>query len=188
MSALASRGRRVAIVFALVAACSGGCGGSNGCEHGCVGGCSRRGNDEQRRGHGELPLSVSSESEPLDLPALAPQPETSGIIVSLLRTDFSDDASWEELCAAVGRPIGDFEVVGAGGRAYAFVADRVAMTDDEHPILVIDLTDEQGRTLRVIPSEAWAVENDLSIGRIDFEQLVDAADEDGVFRGEGAPN
>jgi len=61
--------------------------------------------------------------------------------------------------------------------------DRVALTDPEHPILVVDLMDQPGRTFRVIPSEAWGVENNLSIANMGFEEFAEAADEDGVFRG-----
>ena len=43
--------------------------------------------------------------------------------------------------------------------------------------------DEPGRTFRVIPSEMWSVENNLSIANMDFAEFADAVDEDGVFRG-----
>jgi hypothetical protein len=36
---------------------------------------------------------------------------------------------------------------------FAFVADRVALTDPEHAVLVVDLGHEPHRTFRVITSE-----------------------------------
>ena len=124
----------------------------------------------------------------------------------LLRTDFSDDAAWAALCEAVRVPseegfqahldcISDpvydgltveqlVKLVPKGGdRAFAFVADRIALTEPEQPILVVDLYDEPGRTFRVIPREMWGVENNLSIANMDYSEFADNADSDGVFRG-----
>lgn len=71
---------------------------------------------------------------------------------------------------------------------YAFIADAQSMTDPEMSILVVDLGrtewgHEPGRTFRVIPSEMWSVENNLSISNMDFRSFADAVDDDGVFRG-----
>jgi hypothetical protein len=55
--------------------------------------------------------------------------------------------------------------------------------DPEHPVLALDLYSDPGRTLRVIPSEMWGVENNLSLANMDFEEFADAVDKDGVFRG-----
>jgi hypothetical protein len=63
------------------------------------------------------------------------------------------------------------------------VADRVAHTEPDHALLVVDLHKEPGRTFRVVPSEAWGVENNLSLANMDFEEFADAVDEHGVFRG-----
>ena len=124
----------------------------------------------------------------------------------LLRTDFSDDAAWAALCEAVQIPseegfqanldcISDpaydgltveqlVKLVPKGGdRAFAFVADRIALTEPEQPVLVVDLYDEPGRTFRVIPREMWGVENNLSIANMDYSEFADSADADGVFRG-----
>ena len=124
----------------------------------------------------------------------------------LLRTDFSDDAAWAALCEAVQVPseegfqanldcISDpaydgltveqlVKLVPKGGdRAFAFVADRIALTEPEQPVLVVDLYDEPGRTFRVIPREMWGVENNLSIANMDYSEFADSADADGVFRG-----
>ena len=124
----------------------------------------------------------------------------------LLRTDFSDDAAWISLCSAVRVPsehgflanldcISDSAFKGLtveqlvtlaqkdGDRAFAFVADTVALTNPEQPVLVVDFYDEPGRTFRVVPSEMWGVENNLSIANMDYVDFADSADPDGVFRG-----
>jgi hypothetical protein len=73
-------------------------------------------------------------------------------------------------------------------RSYMFVVDAVTMTHPERPVLVIDLFEERGRTFRVIPSEMWGVENNLSIANMDFAEFAESADGDGIFRGfPGAP-
>ena len=66
---------------------------------------------------------------------------------------------------------------------FVLVADERAITDREHAVLVIDLEDKPGRTFRVIPREAWSVENNLSIANMDFSEFVAACGKDGVFRG-----
>jgi hypothetical protein len=124
----------------------------------------------------------------------------------LLRTDFSDDTAWISLCRAVQAPSDDgFEarvdcindpahdgltveqlVAMApkdGDHVFAFMVDRVALTGPDHAILVVDLHDEPGRTFRVIPRQMWAVENNLSIANMDYDDFAESADPDGVFRG-----
>lgn len=141
---------------------------------------------------------------------MKPLPKSEDSLV--LRTDFSDDAAWESLCAAIRAPIHE---PGTGAvRAYVecisdrayegltaeqiiaaclgqpwnprvlFVIDRIALTTPERPVLVVNLGRyETGRTFRVIPSQVQGVENNLSIGNMDFEEFADNADPDGVFRG-----
>ena len=146
--------------------------------------------------------------------------ETNNALV--LRIDFSDDASWEALCAAIREPVGVKAYVDVGEskahvdvgefKAYVdfvsdpeyngmmveellslvppisnhwffFIVDQLALSHPEHPILVVDLGTEPGRTFRVIPSEMWAVENNLSIANMDFAEFADSTDQDGIFRG-----
>jgi hypothetical protein len=131
-------------------------------------------------------------------------PRTEDALV--LRTDFSDDGAWNALCAAIQEPseegfrahvdcISDPAFDGltvaqlvrlapkGGDHIFAFLVDRVALTDPERPVLVVDLYDEPGRTFRVIPREMWGVENNLSIANMDFHEFADSAEPDGVFRG-----
>jgi hypothetical protein len=131
-------------------------------------------------------------------------PETDNSL--LLRTDFSDHAAWAALCeAAQERSVEGFQarlecvsdtayqgltveqVIALasreGERTFVFLADRVALTHPERPILVVDLFDEPGRTFRVIPREMWGVENNLSLANMDYSEFADSVDPDGVFRG-----
>lgn len=128
----------------------------------------------------------------------------------VLRTDFSDEPGWKALCKAIEEPqtadnfqarvyyISDKHYEGAevddllaldhaaANRSFLFVIDKTAMSDLEHPILVIDVDKqygEPGRKFRVIPSEMWGVENNLGLANMDFEDFANNADPDGVFRG-----
>ena len=131
-----------------------------------------------------------------------PVPKTKDCLV--LRTDFSDDAAWSALSAAIQEQVGEFRaqvtplsdrtfngatvedvarLAAEAGHTFIFIADQVALTHPEHPVLVVDLTNMPGSTFRVIPSEAWSVENNLSLGNMDFDEFASAVDGDGVFRG-----
>jgi tetratricopeptide (TPR) repeat protein len=121
-----------------------------------------------------------------------------------LRTDFSDEALWQKLCALIQNMDGEFRVnldfisdskyasvranqlaslVSDDSKTFAFVIDQVALSNPENPILVVDLRDEPGRTFRVIPSALWAVENNLSIANMSFGEFTEADDDEGIFRG-----
>ncbi len=132
-----------------------------------------------------------------------PTPEDS-LSSLVLRTDFSDDAAWESICAAIRQPAGEFQafveclsdpayegltveqliaLVPEDSRSFMFVVDRTSLTHADHPVLVVDLLGEPGRTFRVIPSEMWGVESNLSIANMDFHEFADNVDKDGIFRG-----
>jgi hypothetical protein len=130
-------------------------------------------------------------------------PDTEDSLV--LRTDFSDEAAWSRIREGIEAPVDEFRGyvlfvsdpafeglsvsqltrLGQRGpyRSYMFIVDRLALTDPEHPILVLDLVDEPGRTFRVVLREMWDVENNLSIANMDFSDFADSTDPDGVFRG-----
>ncbi|MCG8509842.1 MAG: hypothetical protein MI741_11505 [Rhodospirillales bacterium] len=125
----------------------------------------------------------------------------------VIRTDFSDDSAWNELKTAITQedPIHGFqanvefideaeyadlttdrvlEIFPEGSnQTFVFLIDSETISNSEHPVLCIDLFDERGRSFRVVPSEIWAVENNLAIANMDFAEFADNADEDGVFRG-----
>jgi hypothetical protein len=134
-------------------------------------------------------------------------PNTKNALV--LRTYFSDEAAWGAICAAIQEPycspfgefraymdfLSELEYDGATVEqilslipddyyhSFISIADQIALSHSENPILVVDLNDEPGRAFRVIPSEMWGVENNLSIANMDFDEFVDSVDPDGVFRG-----
>ncbi|WP_327147354.1 DUF6924 domain-containing protein [Nocardia sp. NBC_01329] len=130
-----------------------------------------------------------------------------------IRTDFGDDDAWRVVAAlamapgagedaefvatltCIDNPENDglsidalLDKIGDRPTYYAFLADTVTLTDPEHPILAVDTGPEEtgherGQTIRVLPSEMSAIENNLSISNMDFEEFADAAGPDGVFRG-----
>ena len=122
----------------------------------------------------------------------------------LIRTDFTNDAAWARLNAALAAPaeyhaflelvedrryealtIGSLLELAAGDSAHPFVflADQITLSSAEQPVLVVDLLHQPGRYFRVIPSELWAVQNNLIIANADWEDFSELADPDGVFRG-----
>jgi hypothetical protein len=127
-----------------------------------------------------------------------------GDATPLIRTDFSDESGWRELARAAAAPSPEgfraslvivddraFERATADalagsaagtGHACLGVADGMAMTHAEHPLLCVELR-APGRSFRIVPGEVWGVENNLAIANMDFEEFADAADEDGIFRG-----
>jgi len=62
------------------------------------------------------------------------------------------------------------------------------LTHPDRPIQVVNLYDyragpRSGDTFRVIPSEMWSVQNNLSLANMDWAEFADSTDEDGIFRG-----
>ena len=121
----------------------------------------------------------------------------------VVRTDFSDERLWQVVCRAIEAPVGAFrayvtfvsdpacegitveEVVERAKQdaGFLFIVDGLTMSHPEYPILVVDLGEDPGRTFRVIPSEMWGVENNLSLANMDFEEFAENTDGDGIFRG-----
>ncbi len=67
--------------------------------------------------------------------------------------------------------------------AILFIADSLTFTQSDNTVLCVDLDEEPGRFFRVIPSELWSVENNLSIANMDYNEFYENCDEDGIFRG-----
>lgn len=133
----------------------------------------------------------------------------------LVRTDFSSDTAWEEVRDEATRqyeygfaanllPVSNPAFDGAGWQAakaaeppdhqkddYAyssvlFVADHVALSEPEHPILVVGFGPNSDQpAFRVIPSQLWSVENNLNISNMDWQEFFQATGAGGVFRGFG---
>ncbi len=125
----------------------------------------------------------------------------------VVRTDFSSQQSWlavrEQMLAetddgfrAYVEIVDDVDFDGAEpdqvlaaicddyGYSFVIIADRVTMIDVEHPLLVVDLRNEPGRSFRAVPGAVQSVENNLSIANMDFFEFADAAEQQGgVYRG-----
>ena len=104
---------------------------------------------------------------------------------------FVDDRAYEGLTAS--RLL---ELVPANAHhAVAFLVDTKTLTHPDRPILVVNLYDfveglddqgkgpEYGATFRVVPSEMWSVQNNLTISNMDWEEFTGNLDGDGIFRG-----
>lgn len=130
----------------------------------------------------------------------------------LVRTWFGDDAAWNAVVAET-RGDGDDPAKESGtspftavddrdfdgattgqviqaarshSSSYLFLADRITLTDPEHPVLVVDLDDSQAdspATVRVASYQLGDVESNLATANVDFAEFRSAADADGVFRG-----
>jgi len=125
----------------------------------------------------------------------------------ILRTNFSDQSAWKKICEIIRAPVGDLHFlanvdflddmeyadISKGqlmtlipkdyNHTFIIVADQIATSHPDHPLLVIDLYNPSGREFRAIPSQVQGIENNLSIANMDFEEFADSVDEDGVFRG-----
>lgn len=136
-----------------------------------------------------------------------------GGISLLIRTDFGDDAAWRRVAAAAMAPgegedsafaadltcidnaendglsiAALLDMIGDEPPYYAFIADATTIADPEHPILAVDTGPEEtghvrGQTVRVLPATMWSIENNLSISNMDFDEFVDGAGSDGIYRG-----
>ncbi|MFI8524861.1 DUF6924 domain-containing protein [Promicromonospora sukumoe] len=123
----------------------------------------------------------------------------------LLRTDYTDDDRFTKVLADSRRPAGAHGVYGAkllvvedpclaritpeqiielvDVEDFAFVADARSMVDST--LLVVDLFEDSDTYLtafRVIPEAVLVVEANLVLANLDFADLLDVADSDGVFR------
>jgi len=128
----------------------------------------------------------------------------------VLRTDFSNQTTWEAICNEIQQPssegflarvefiddrafdgLSKQQVLAAVPKNYPHtfivIVDRTAMSNDEHPLLVVNLYDglgsQVGDEFRAVPSAIHAIENNLSIANVDFAEFAGAVDGTGVFRG-----
>jgi hypothetical protein len=128
----------------------------------------------------------------------------SGTLV--IRTDFAHQAEWDAIREAIMEPqtpdgftpsvqfVDDRKYEGlavsqlldlapADAAFLAFLVDHQALTHPDRPVLTVNIWQRDGRTFRVIPSEMWGVENNLSLQNMDWEEFANSVGEDGVFRG-----
>lgn len=136
---------------------------------------------------------------------MKPLPHTENPLV--LRTDFSNQMTWEKICTEIQKPVGMFRfranveflddteyadltkelvlerIPKNYNHTFIFIVDRTTISHPDHPLVVMDLYDGSGHEFRAIPSQIQGIENNLSIANMDFEEFAEAVDEDGVFRG-----
>lgn len=131
-----------------------------------------------------------------------PRPDTSLV----LRTDFSDDLSWEALKAAINAEDEHGEAtfvsdplyhgatvqslieadVAADDEAkvcHVFVADTVSLTGGDHALLVVDLFSTPYQRLRVAPTGFAEISANLCIANLDVADYADDGNPESIFRG-----
>jgi len=132
-------------------------------------------------------------------------PETDNALV--LRTDFSNEAVWEKIRALIQKPVGSFrfranvaflsdtdyvditkdqllELIPRNyNHNFMIIVDQLAISQTDHPLLIVDLYEKSGREFRAVPSQIQGIENNLSIANMDFEEFAESVDQDGIFRG-----
>ncbi|MFI8081952.1 DUF6924 domain-containing protein [Kitasatospora sp. NPDC086009] len=98
-----------------------------------------------------------------------------------------DDPAWSEAAPdAVTAALSDDPEL-----SVLYLADRVAMEDPEHPLLVVSVlireecaSDADGGTVRTVPAGIGDIHANLSIANLAFADVVEAArcDPSGIFR------
>lgn len=121
-------------------------------------------------------------------------PKTWDMTSLVIRTDFGSDASWEEVQAAINEPaehpiptyVDDpaYEhlavqtlIEAEASPSHVFLADAVTMEREDHPLLVVDLYDEPGRTFRVRARSYGEISVNLCLANLDFLDFAEMADE-----------
>ncbi|WP_375491539.1 DUF6924 domain-containing protein [uncultured Jatrophihabitans sp.] len=125
----------------------------------------------------------------------------------LVRTDFTDEQSWDEVFLAARAPDVDgysAQLTGVGmaafdgahweivrdavpddpnGSAVVFIVDAETIRTPSRPILVASLGPDRAgqRPFRCVPSAVASVENNLNTGNMDWLDFVSAVGADGVF-------
>lgn len=125
----------------------------------------------------------------------------------LIRADFTDPDGWQDIRRALGADrtghddrdeaqidFGvvddrDFDGLTAAGllglEPYAggqyLLVDRATVAHPEHPVLAVDVG--TGRSFRLIPGCVPGFAVDMLLGNMDFDDVADGVDADGVFHG-----
>lgn len=123
----------------------------------------------------------------------------------VVRTDFSSDEKWEELKKMISTPVDDMQanvdflddaeydglqadqlkglLEEESEHEFIFLVDKETMENSDQPVLCVDVFENPGDTFRVIPSQMWAVENNLSLMNMEYADFKNATDDQNVFRG-----
>ncbi|GGY77646.1 DUF6924 domain-containing protein [Streptomyces omiyaensis] len=135
-----------------------------------------------------------------------PLPQPDDLTSLVLRTDFGDDGSWDAVRAALDATdesshatyVSELRFAGVEVRALVdeesaadenarigdvFLADATTMSEPDHPLLAVDLSEEPGRTFRVPARWFPDVSANLTLANMDFAEFADAVDGSGTFRG-----
>ena len=125
----------------------------------------------------------------------------------VIRASFSDDAKWMELREEILRPSephgflayvdffenedliekGKKEIVDFISEVYdhgfIIIANEETFIHPENPVLVVDLESGGLDEFQSIPEQVQAIENNLSVSNMGFDEFTGAVGLDGVFRG-----
>lgn len=123
----------------------------------------------------------------------------------LVRTDFSNQTAWKRLITEAQAPgdlfVFNMEIVddhannGTTAKqimtalpveyphSFIVLADKDSMSGPDYPLLVVDVLGEAGRRFRAAASQIASIDNNLSIGNMDFEEFAESVDDTGIFRG-----
>jgi len=123
----------------------------------------------------------------------------------LVRTDFSNQNAWKRLISDAQEPADPFifsmEIVddraNSGATAeqimtalpaeyphsFIMLADGPSMSEPDFPLLVVDVTGDAGRRFRAVALQIASIDNNLSLGNMDFAEFAESVDETGIFRG-----
>ncbi|MBK7977241.1 MAG: hypothetical protein IPK07_29600 [Deltaproteobacteria bacterium] len=136
---------------------------------------------------------------------MQPLPPTENALV--LRTDFTNQKTWELVRSEIeadstagfrayveflddpqyaNASIDQIRGLALNQQAHSFlmIVDHEALTRDDHAFLVIGLREWNSQyVFRVIPDEAWNIENNVSLGNAGLEDYFDDLDGSGTFRG-----
>ena len=155
-----------------------------------------------QRAHGIEPIRPEQGRR---LPLLPGWRSDSSLVV---RTDFTDDASWTAIIAAIGEPTRDGFIAcidPCDDRAFAdmpaaeliehlpnctiswrhplvFIVDARTVQDPEHPLLAVDTRHELSREFRLIPSAVQVVSDNLNISNMVFRDFADRVEPGEVYR------
>jgi hypothetical protein len=149
-------------------------------------------------------VELGGEGAPSTAGVFGRTPLSSGTV---LRTDFSDTASWEAVRDAISAEAeygyrADVRVVDDAGYddaniddvltatgdhvlGFMVIVDHLAITAPDHPVLVVSLAPRnRGQRFRSLPSEIPTIDCNLSLANMDWEDFARAANRgDGTFRG-----
>ena len=121
----------------------------------------------------------------------------------IVRTDFSDDDVWRDVAVAVLKPVDEgfrtdaellddmafrdlsmLQVLNRIPDDYEnkllVIVDEVTISTPRHPVLVVDLVDEPGRSLRAEPTAVESIVDNITCATLRFASFAYYTDDDGM--------